>query len=267
MHHHLATAALTALFAGSAFAELPQTVQFDGRCDKLTDIHYEINLGKEGTGLVHATWDRSACAADSTQAVGFTGRLASGDTISYTPDTVSLGLAPLIVRLYGSRWESRDTLGRLIDSGTWSALDNGARVAGASPSAPSLLDKTAQASPTEDAPPDILPVDLHFVGHCDGITHLVQKKTLDSSVFHGTWDLSQCGLASTTMSMFRNKNHGRQAGVGTYDTLTQGLGFPSALVQLRTDRTWYYIGEDGGVIAQGTWTPGPPVPGGSVSMP
>jgi hypothetical protein len=271
MHlRHAVAAALAPFFVGSAFAALPHAIQFDGRCDALTDIRYAGNLGKEGTGIVRAVWDRSACGADSTSAVGFTGRLADGDTISYTPDTASLGLAPMLVRLYGSRWESRDTLGHLLANGTWSPMNDGAAVRSTS-KAPSLLDDAGQADTSQAGeiapPPDMLPSELHFDDHCDGITHLVQKKTERQSVFHGTWDLSQCGLASTTMSMFRDRNHGRRAAVGTYDTLSQGLGYPSVLVQVRTDRTWYYLGEDGSVVAQGTWTPGPPVAGGSVSMP
>jgi hypothetical protein len=270
--HQVATAAVAFLIAGSACAS-PKTIQFNGRCDALTHIHWEKTHRGPGSTVMHAIWDRSACNATSTRAAGLKARNRSDDDVTYTPDTTSLGVSPVVVRLYRSRtWISWDAHGRLLDSGSWSKRSD--KIApGSAVGAPSLLQTAAKDAGAEDAgttpPPGWLPPNLSFDGHCDGLTDIVRKFSHAVWVLEGKWDLSQCGLASTTFTALRNRNRFiNMQGVGTYDTLKQGLGYPSVVLEVDIDNDhWMYLDMKGQLLAEGHWTAGLPHAGGTVSMP
>jgi hypothetical protein len=250
---------------------LPKSITFDGHCDGLTDIRF-IG-GHETTGsVILATWDRSACGQADAPAAGITGH-DQQDDVTGTFDQDLAGMPPMVLRVKETvdTWLIINTEGHVLDWGTWTEGAPGSGAVGLPPlMAPQgvLVAKVdalgAGSAPVKESP---VPSSIRFDGHCDGIINVHSKRIALQTLVSGTWALGACGQPSTTFSGMGNGNNGGpRRVVGAYDTYSQGLGYPSILVEIGNDRTWIYRNMDGTILTQGTWTEGTPQDDGPVSI-
>ncbi len=258
----LATLAMAAL--STHVYALPSDITFDGHCDGISNIRYERVHGGTGGGMMLGTWNRDACGLPSTGVVGMGGREGGQTNVVGNYDTQSLGIAPVLLRLNEyNHWVYIDADGRLYARGSWSPGVPGAAAASLPPSWGGS-ERAGRAAPEY---PSDLPRNIRFDGHCDGLTDIDSHGSYPNRIITATWNVSACGLPSSTFVGLRQSNRGSKTAIGTFDTFAQGLGYPSLNIEIKLSRSsWTYRDADGNVVNSGTWTAGVPVPGGSVSV-
>jgi hypothetical protein len=245
----------------------PSDIKFDGHCDGISNIRTEQVRDGTGGKMALGTWNRDACGLPSTGAVGMGGREGGHNTIVGNYDTQALGIAPVLLRLDEfNRWVYVDADGHLYASGTWSPGVPGATAAWLQPSWAGVGRARLSSRVAPEYPSD-LPRNIRFDGHCDGLTDIDSHGSYPNRIVTATWNVSACGLLSSTFVGLRQSNRGSKTAIGTYDTFAQGLGYPSLNVEIKlSGSSWTYRDVDGNVVNSGTWTAGVPVPGGSVSV-
>jgi hypothetical protein len=269
----VAIAAAAACISDQA-AGLPSDLTFVGHCDGLTDIRFIPGKDVTDSGLVVGRWNRDACSLPSADVSGLAGTVLSQTRVTGTYDTQALGIETMLVRIgILGEWEYFNGRGKRIADGQWEAGKPGSGSVGLPPSLPGPgqadRQQPQQHVAAAGAPrADSLPPDLRFDGHCDGLTGLEARGVpFLNTVITGTWNVEACGLPSTTLAGLTYNNGPRiSTAVATYDTATQGLGFPALTLSISLNGSWIYYDTSGNVLNSGTWSAGLPIPDGGISL-